>query len=73
LIVLRGRRTGNAVASVWAFVVWFLAEIFLFGKPVPFALGAALVFAMAALLIRLAVTSWVQRMVRRADERGRRA
>jgi hypothetical protein len=73
LIRLRGRRTGNAVAWVWAFVGWFLAEIVLFGKPVPYALGTALVFAMIALLIRLAVTSVVQRIVRRADdERARR-
>lgn len=72
LIVVRGRRTGNFVAWVWAFLVWFLAEIVFFGNPVPYAIGTAVVFALIAVSIRLAVTSVVQRIVGRSDgEKGR--
>jgi hypothetical protein len=67
LIVVRGRRNGTFVPWVLAFVSWFLWEIVLFGNPVPYALITAVIFATIAVLVLLAITSAVQRIVSRAD------
>jgi hypothetical protein len=55
VFVLRGR-VWYVVAWLWAFVLWFLAEVLDFHNPLPFAVATAVAFATVAVLIRVAVT-----------------